>query len=112
MVAESGAQGAAIIAVTRNQVERDLQLSQDLAHVRVLVGRAVLHDVAGVNHDVGPLPVDIRDASPQIFRPQFADDLVRGPRQDVSVADLGDDHSVFLPSIGVERRLIPRRPLV
>ena len=62
-------------------------------YVRVFLGLAVLNDIAGVNHDIGPLTIDIGDAAPQIVRSVSADNLIRGPCQDMGIADLGDDHA-------------------
>jgi hypothetical protein len=60
--------------------------------VFVFLGQAVLHDVAGVDHRIRLLAVDIRDTSPQVVCPTPTLGPVRRSRQDVGITDLGNNH--------------------
>jgi hypothetical protein len=94
VVAKGGAQGATFIAIAGDHVDRRLQWRQDLAHMLVLLGQAVLHDVAGVDHRIRLLAIDVGDTSPKIVRPAPTLGPVRRSRQDVGITDLGNNHGI------------------
>ena len=56
------AQRAMPVAVTGNDQERRIQIVQNLAKVCILLRRAPVDAVAGVEDDIDSLPVDIGDA--------------------------------------------------
>ena len=90
-VAERGAHFVFVISISRHEIQRCVEWRQQFAQSRVLLRLAVLDRIAGEDHRIGFLLIDIGDAATQAISPQRGCRLIRCGRQDVSIADLGDE---------------------
>lgn len=91
MVAERGTHFVFVIAIAGYDIKRRLERRQQFAQSSVLLRTAMLDRIARENHGIGLLLIDIRDAAPQTVSPQFGGGLIRFRRQNMRIADLGNE---------------------
>ena len=97
-----------VIAIARHDIKRCLQRRQQLAKARVLIRLTVLRRIAGEDDDIGLLVINSLDAAPQAVGPQLGCGLIRCRRQDVRIANLGNQHSIQTAAGCKLRRRFPR----
>lgn len=90
LVAKRGTQFDVVVTISRHEIKRCLKRRQQFTQTRILLGLTVLNRIAGENHSVGPLPIDIRNGAPKAISPQLGRGVIRFGHQYVRIADLGD----------------------
>ncbi len=102
------AQDGIVFSIAGNEIERRFERREQRVQAGIFGRLAILHRVAGKDHRIRLLNVDIGNGAHQTRRPHLRRRVIGIRREDVGIADMGDQH-------GIENRpghrIFKRRPL-